>query len=519
MGTDGLAAKAAPDSSRLPRQAAIVTLLSVAGQLVGLVTQVVIAGIFGARADMDAFLAASTLPQYVVTVLLGSLSAVFVPIFLEYRSSEKPAEAWRLASSIVTLTAVLLGLLGLAGLLAAEPLLKLTTPGLSAHSLAVAVRVARVTWPTIAATGVVGLVTGICHANSRFTWPTLVPVLGAILNLVLVVALAPIWGVVGVAIAGTVSVFVQVVFFLRDVSGRDQLTLSFDWRHPGIRRVASLLLPLVLSALLVRYTPIVDRYVASGMPEGAIAHLGYAFRLVAFLAMFLSSGIAAVVFPRMALDMVSRDLEGVRRTISLAMRVMWLGVAPIVSTGIVVGHAFIAVLLERGAFRPADTAEVAVLWQVYLLSLAGACLGNVTGRAFYAMKATRIIAVMGVIEAVGYAAYTTYLASRFGVIGIAVGYVLYFSLSIAWQVPLLLWKLGREGGPELFSSFARTLGAAVVAGGGALACSALGASPWFQLLAGGLAGVTLYLVCLRVWGGPEVQWTARALKSVAASFI
>lgn len=503
--------------SRLPRQAAIVTLLSVAGQLIGLVTQVVIAGIFGARADMDAFLAASTLPQYVVAVLIGALSTIFVPVFLEYRASDRPAEAWRLASSVVTLAAILLGGFALAGMLAAEPLLKLTTPGLSDESLAVAVRVARVTWPTIAASAVVGLVTGIYHATGRFTWPALVPALSAILNLALVLVLAPRWGVFGVAVAATIGLFTQAIFLLEDVAGRDRLLLSFDWRHPGIARLASLLWPLVLSALLIKYTPVVDRYLASGLPEGAIAHLGYAFRLVAFLSMFLSSGIAAVVFPRMAFDAALRDLGGVRRTISLAMRVMWLGVAPVVATGIILGHPFITVLLERGAFLPSDTAEVATLWQIYLLSLIGGCLGNVTSRAFYAMQATRVLAVMGVIEAIAYAVYTPYLAWRFGVAGIAVGYVLYFSLSLAWQIPVLLRKLGREGGPELFSSFVRTLGAAVVGGGAAYVIAALGGTPWLQLAGGGIVGTALYLICLRAWGGPEVEWTTKALKGVAAS--
>lgn len=496
----------------------MVTILSVAGQLVGLVTQVVIARAFGARADMDAFLAASTLPQYVVTVLLGSLSAVFVPVFLEYRASDRSDVAWRLASAIVTLTGTLLALLGLAGIFFAEPLLRWTTPGLSAESLALAARVARVTWPMIAASGVVGLITGICHANGRFAWPALVPALGAILNLALVWVLAPRWGVVGVAVAGTVAVFAQVIVFLRDVAGPGRLVVSFDVRHPGIVRVSALLWPLVLSALLVRYTPIVDRYVASGMPEGAIAHLGYAFRLVSFLAMFLSSGIAAVVFPRMAFDAALRDHHGVRRTISLAMRVMWLGVAPIMTTGIVLGHPFIAVLLERGAFRAADTAEVATLWQIYLVSLVGSCLGSVTGRAFYAMQSTRVLAVLGAVEALAYAGYASWLAWRFGVTGVAAAFVLYYTVSIGWQIPLLLHKLGRGGTPELWGSFVRTCGAAVVGAAGAYAVTALGPSNWMQLIAGGLTSVLLYVICLLGWGGPEVQWTTRALKGATASF-
>lgn len=518
MSSDDGAGRARPERfARLPRQAAIITLLMVAGQAVGLATQVVIAGTFGAGADIDAFLAASTLPQYIVAVLLGALGAVFVPVFLDYQASDDPSEAWRLASAIVTWSAVLLGALALGGLIWAEPLLRITTPGLSAHSLAMAVRVARVTWPTIAASGVIGLVTGICHAHGRFTWPALVPTLGAVLNLALVVVLAPIWGVTGVAVAGTIGLFTQAVFLLRDVAGRGRLVASLEWRHPGLARIASLLWPLVLSALLIRYTPIVDRYVASGFHEGAIAHLGYAFRLVGYLALFLSSGIASVVFPRMALDVAVQDLGGVRRTLSLAMRVMWLGVAPVIGTGIVLGHPFIVVLLERGAFRAADAADVSTLWQIYLLSLFGSCLGGVTGRAFYALKATRLIAVMGVVEAVGYAVYTPILARHLGVAGVAMGYVLYFSVSIAWHIPVLLWKLGREGGAELTLSFARTTAAALVAASAAYGSAALATAPWLSLAVGSAAGGLAYVACLAVWGGEEVAWAARALKAAMAT--
>jgi hypothetical protein len=74
---------------------------------------------------------------------------------------------------------MLLGLLAVAGLVFAEVLLRLTTPGLSPESLALATRLARITWPSIAASGVSGLLTGIYHAKSRFGWPSVVPVVAA----------------------------------------------------------------------------------------------------------------------------------------------------------------------------------------------------------------------------------------------------------------------------------------------------------------------------------------------------
>ena len=118
----------------LVRPAVVVTVLAIAGQVVGFATQVVIAGAFGARPDMDAFLAASTLPQYVVSVLLNALVVVFVPVFLDYEVGASDDEAWQVASTVIVLSGALLALLALAGLLFADVLLRLTTPGLSPPS-------------------------------------------------------------------------------------------------------------------------------------------------------------------------------------------------------------------------------------------------------------------------------------------------------------------------------------------------------------------------------------------------
>ena len=491
--------------------------MSVAGQLVGLLTQVVIAGIFGARADMDAFLAASTLPQYVIAVLLGALAVVFVPVFIEYDGSGRSREAWRVASSVVTATAILLTAVAIAGVLLAEPLIRVTTPGLSPGSLALAARVARIMWPGIAASGIVVLLIGVHHAKGRFTWAALVPVLGAGLNLALVFALVRRWGVLGLAFAAVVATVVQAALLLWGVAGRDRIRFALDWRQPGVGQVVSLLWPLAFSGLLTRYTQLVDRYLASGLAEGAIAHLAYAFRLVALVSLFLSTGIATVVFPRMALNSAVQDADALRRTLSLGLRVMWLGVAPAIAIGVALSYPMIAALIERGAFLSSDTAAVSSLWRIYLVSMAAGCLGSVTGRAFYALKQTRTIAALGVVEALAYAAYAPWLAVRFGAAGVAAAYVFYLSLSIGWQLPLLRWRLGRRGGTLLCSSFVRTGAAALLGGVAAGSTASLFDGAWTQLVVGGGVGVIIYLGTLLLWGGPEARWSTGVVFDIIRS--
>ncbi len=499
----------------LARSAAVVTALGASAQILGLGTQAIIAGAFGAHAEMDAFLAANTLPQYVVTVLLGALVVVFVPVFIDYDGRGRSADAWHVASAVVTAAGLLLAGLATVGLLLAGPLIRLSTPGLSPESLALATQVARITWPSIAASGIVGLITGIYHASGRFAWPALVPVLGTALNLALVAPLAQSFGVSGVAIAAVAGLTLQALLLLRGVTGRGRLQFSLDWSHPGVIRIVSLLWPLMLSGLLIRYTPVVDRYLASGLAEGSISHLGYAFKVVTILSMFLSTGIATVVFPRMALNIAMCDMQAMRATVSLALRVMWLGVAPLIAIGFVLAQPVVALLFERGAFVARDTAAVAALLGIYLLSLCGACLGSVTGRAFYALKQTRTLAVMGVLEAIAYAAYTAALAASFGARGVAVAYVAYHSLSVMWHLPLLRWRLGRRGGAGLFTSFLRTGAAALFGSLAAAQAMAMASRPWIQFTVGAGSGIAAYVGAMCLWGGPE----SRSAPSVVAVVI
>jgi len=70
-----------------------VTILSTLGILVSFITQIIVAHKFGAAMEMDAYFAASVIPDYITTVLLGSLTVIFVPIFIEYETSKGKQDA------------------------------------------------------------------------------------------------------------------------------------------------------------------------------------------------------------------------------------------------------------------------------------------------------------------------------------------------------------------------------------------------------------------------------------------
>jgi len=490
---------------KLIRSTLIVTFFAVAGQAIAFVTQIIAAWLFGAGASMDAFLAANAVPQYVVAVLLGSLGVVFVPVFVDYLVKGQGDEAWTVASSIINLCLLSLGALTLLGMLMPDAILRLTAPGLPEVTRQLAIPVAVITWPSILATGVILLLTGIYQSQSHFGWPAAVPVIGAVASLGLMVVLARWWGIIGLAVATTAGFGLQVVLLLPILLRRGRYRLMMKLRHPGVLQVLGLAVPLVLANVVGKSSTLVERFLASSMPEGSISHLGYAFRLLVVGSLLISTGITTVVFPRMAVNVASDDLAGLRHTMSASLRFMWLAVAPATMLGMVLALPLVTIVFQRGQFNAMDTAAVAGLLQVYLLSLPAACLANITGRGFYVLKDTRTVAVLGSIESVAYVLYTAWLARYLGAVGVALGYVLFFNGSLLWQVIIIRYKTGNTGGRTVLSSFARTGLAALLGGAAAWGTTLLLVNMSAQLLLGGVLALVVYLLALYSLGSREAR--------------
>src|SRR5687767_7178917 len=102
---------------RVARAASLVMILFLASRALGLLREVVIARQFGTSAEMDAYLAAFRLPDFLFYVVAGgALGSAFIPTFAGYLIRADMEGAWRLASAI--LNWVILALSILAGVAA-----------------------------------------------------------------------------------------------------------------------------------------------------------------------------------------------------------------------------------------------------------------------------------------------------------------------------------------------------------------------------------------------------------------
>lgn len=360
-------------------------------RLLGLVREQVIAYQFGVSAVTDAYLVAFTLPNVLFTILTGALATVVVPVFNEYAVKGRRDEAWQLFSSVFNLVlAVLLGVTVIGGGLAPF-LVKLLAPKLAPGVLALAADLARIMFPVLVFSGLATLFTGLLNANNIFG---ITAFSGSVNNLVIIAAamtLGEIMGIHGLAwgtTAGMAAAALVQLPALRWAGFRYRPT-AFDWRHPGVRKVFYLVLPVAIAISINQIYIIIDRFLASGLPEGSIAALNFSNKLIQLPVNLFVLALGTAVFPSLtrwvAEGRQRETLDAVRR----ALRLVFLVAVPSAVGLIVLRYPIVRLLFERGAFDERATGMTATAVLFYSVGLAAFAANVILTRGFYAFQDTR----------------------------------------------------------------------------------------------------------------------------------
>ncbi|GGS46009.1 murein biosynthesis integral membrane protein MurJ [Streptomyces cinerochromogenes] len=489
----------------LARATLLTASLSVAAALLGLVRDQSLARLFGAGGDTDAFLVAWTVPEFAATLLIeDGLAFALVPAFslaLARRAQGAPGDPVRaLVAGTLPRLALAFTAVGALLALAAPQFVAALAPGLPDRALAV--DCTRLTATCVLSFGLAGYCSAALRAHRRFLAPAAIYLAYNVGIITAMYALGDRWGVrsaaFGVAAGGCLMVAVQVPSLVRRL-----------WRAggPEVGAVTGtqpldvpLLSTVLLFALCRQSQVLVERFLAAGLPAGAISHLNYAQK-VAQIPMTLSTMLCTVTFPAVARALADGDTERARdrveRDLAVAGCVVLLGTAAIVACA----PQLIALLFQRGAFTAEDTAATAGVMRVYALGLLGQTLTGVLVRSYFSAGRASWYPVAAMT--VGIAA-TCWIGAgtvgSWGVTGIAAANATGITLT---AVLLLAGMRGRSvpirTGPVL-RELGRPLRAAVVAAVAGGLVAGLPSAPFAGLAAGGATVAVVFVLLGRSLG-------------------
>ncbi len=461
--------------------------------------QVVLARRYGTGAQVDAYVAAVTVPQLAVAFLVGPGSQLLVPLLAREHLIDRARYAD--ARNAALLLVLALGVAAaLALLLAPGAGLALAASGLRGPAAALAPGYLR--WAALAlpAAALTAHLSQAHHARGRMLLPAALGIASAAGQLGGFLALHPSQGLRALLLVQLVGSMAQAALLLASELGHARGRMRL--RHPVVRELGRLGLPILVVAVNVRVSVSVDRHFASLLGDGSLALLYYAER-------WLALGQAVVVMPLVTVlyTRLARRATDAAGTGAALAGTLFAGL-PLAAGTWVVAPDVAALLLGTDA---ANAARLAACLRAYAGVLALAAYGSLLVRAFYVAGDTRTPMLWGGLFSMATNLLLDALVvHRFGVAGIAAA----SSLNAALVLGILTWRLERARpgvlGMGCIRSGARALAgcAAVAALAGMLDAALPGTEPASRALRIGwlLALCPLgYLVVTRALGSPEAR--------------
>ena len=504
----------------------LITIMSLASRIMGLLRDRLLASHFGAGDTLDAYYAAFRVPDLIYNLLiLGALSAAFIPVFTALISREEKDDAWRMARGVVNLAAIFIVIFSIIFCVFAPFIMRVITPGFPPDKLDTVILFTRIMFLSPLFLGISGIFGGILTSFKRFFIYSLAPIfynLGIILG---IVVLVKFMGPVGLAWGVVLGAFFHM---LVQYPAARHLGYTHSWKSlsylkdRNIRRVLKLMVPRTLGIAVSQVNLLIITIFASLLASGSLSVFNFAQNLQGVPLGLFGSSFAIAVFPVLSAVYAKKDRDSFIKNFSKTFRQILFFIIPISVAMILLRAQLVRVILGAGKFDWEDTVLTFQVLGIFSLSLCAQSLVPLLARAFYAMHDTRTPFYIALVsEAVNILAVIL-LIGKYKIMALAVA----FSLAATVQMIILLFVLRLRfenlDDKKILFSLIKISAASILAGIGIQIVKYLAASliqldtfigVFTQLSLSGLAGAAIFFAVCYFLKSPEFLEFQRAFTS------
>ncbi len=458
------------------RATGVVAAGNITSRVLGLAREIALTNLFGASVQVDAFNIAVIVPKAFYDLLIGGhVNSALVPVLSDAASSDTDphkTDFWQLVSVLSSFVGVVVSGLVLLLWAFAPQMVTLVAGDSSAETLMIATDLLRLTSLALFFLSLFAVLSGTLYALRSFTWPAFA---GATFNaaiVVVTVAAAPIIGIQAAALGWLVGALAQFALQLPGLQGA-RLRFTLDWSHPGLRQIALLYAPvmvsLVVDTLVIR---LISYRLANSVGEGSISYMNWATTLMQFPHGLVATAISIAILPTLSRQAAAvvrgvPDAENAfRDTLGLGLRLAIVLILPATVGLFVLGTPIVDLLFQHGAFNAADTEITVLALRLYLLGLPFAALDLLLIYAFYAQQDTLTPALIGVLSLVVYLMIALSLMPTQGLFSLMIADSVKHLIHACVAGYLLVRRLGGLGDQGLVQTTFRAGVAALVMGGG-----------------------------------------------------
>ncbi|MCR3755730.1 MAG: putative lipid II flippase MurJ [Sodalis sp. Psp] len=376
----------------LLRSLAEVSSMILFSRILGFIRDAIVARVFGAGMETDAFFVAFKLPNMLRRIFAeGAFSQAFVPILAAYKGQHEEAATRTFVAYIAGLLILALVLVTVSGMLAAPWIILITAPGFAdmPERFALTTALLRITFPYILLISLTSLVGAVLNTWNCFSVPAFAPTLLNICMIGFTLLIAPLFHppVMALAWAVVAGGILQLGYQLPHLKKIGMLVLPrLQFRNAAVWRMLQLMGPAILGASVSQISLIINTIFASFLASGSVSWIYYADRLMELPAGVLGAALGTILLPSLTRSVSSSNHDEYSRLLDWGLRLSFMLALPSsVALGIL-AHPLTVALFQYGKFSAFDVLMTQQALTAYSVGLIGLVLVKVLAPGFYSCQ-------------------------------------------------------------------------------------------------------------------------------------
>lgn len=413
----------------------------------------------------DAFFAAFQIPDFFYyTIAAGALGVAFMPVLADRLAAGDRKSVWELASSLLNVLAIAMGVVAVVIFLFAKPLIHAIAPNLPPENLHQAVVIMRLLSLNPLLFTISGILTSMQQIFGRFFFYAIAPLSYNLAIIVSIYAFKDNLGVIGLGVGAAVGGLLQLLVACLGLYGlKFRYRPQIRWANSDFRLVLRQLPPRSIDQGVDQINSIVETNRAQALGTGPVSYYNYATTLMNVPIMLFGTAIATAAFPRLTDRLAKGRPDLFRKDFFKVLRAMiWIAMPIIIISYFARGY--LARLLY-GDVAP----EVALIFGYLTAAIFFRIIYSIISRYFYAQKDTKtpLFVSLFAIALNIYLAFSLARPDAYGISGLAMAQSLVAAIEVVLLGLVMLARNPKVFTPEFWGAILKIVsvtGFSVVAG-------------------------------------------------------
>ena len=366
-----------------------IVLVGILAKITSFIAEAVLAAYLGTTYQSDAYYMVSSIQMVIYPMLSVGIWKVFLPVYKEKITQGREEEAAALTNKAITFFSIVsfvaVGLL----ILLAGPVVSIVAPGFKGETRDLCIRLVRIAAPMYIFILAAAVYASILQANNKFLGSQIREVASHIPTILAAVFLYRTFGIEAMAAAlvagGVVRLLIELPFVDWGYRFRPDLRFRTSEFSVMLRRLPSAL----VSEGVTQLNTLIDKAMASTLPEGTVSGLNYGHKLMNAFSGLLSTAIATALYPQMIELIALKREEELERLVEKILGIFCVLMFPVTIACVLFRTELVAAVFQRGSFSIESTALTSGVFALYCVGLFFYASNTVLTNLFYGYGNTR----------------------------------------------------------------------------------------------------------------------------------